>query len=308
MIDSRLMRVFLAVYHARSVGQASKELNLTQPAVSKAIRRLEGQLETPLFERDARGMSPTPFAEALLGHAEMITAEIATAEAEIAALRGVAKGRIKVGATPSLVVSIVPAVLTRLLAAKGLIAEVREGIEDDLMQALARREIDLALLGNMRRLRDQPFIVEELLNDEVSVVCRPGHPLQGAGPTALARLLDYPWALPERDNVMWRRLSEVFYAAGLDPPEATVKTSSATLMKALAAEGDFLTFLPRQLIAGEADRGMLTVLTTVPEAAWRRQVVAVRLQRATLPLPARAFIQTLRETVAAPSDRRFATD
>ena len=73
--DYRHLDVFLAVVQEGSLGRAAQALNRSQPAVSKAIKRLEESLEVPLFERDARGMIPTVYGEALLAHAELIASE-----------------------------------------------------------------------------------------------------------------------------------------------------------------------------------------------------------------------------------------
>ena len=307
-LESRPLRIFLAVRRAGSVGRAAEALALSQPAVSKAVRRLEAELQVALFEREARGMVATPFGEALAGHAETVLGELESAADEIAAMKGVATGRVKVGATPSLVAGLLPRALDRLLARRpGLAIEVTEGIEDGLLDRLLKREIDLALLGEMRRVQAFPVIAEELMTDRVATVCRPGHPLTAARPVSLARLRDFPWVLTERSNVMWRRLAEIFQAAGLDPPEPVVRTGSATLMKALSAEGDFLSFLPRPLIHLEEAAGRLTVLPP-PAPVWRRRVVALRRDRGALPLPARALIQTLRDLIAGPTTRPFAPD
>lgn len=123
------MEMFLAVYRTGSLGRASQQLNLTQPAVSKAIRRLERSLDVPLFEREPRGMVPTLFGEALVRHAELVGSELDRAVEEIAALRGAARGRAKLGATPSVIEGLFPAAIGALLADRpGLTVTVREAL------------------------------------------------------------------------------------------------------------------------------------------------------------------------------------
>jgi len=294
-LDPRQMEMFLAVYRTGSLGRASQQLNLTQPAVSKAIRRLEHSLEVPLFEREPRGMVPTLFGEALVRHAELVGSELDRAVEEIAALRGAARGRAKLGGTPSVIEGLFPAAIGALLAERpGLAVTVREALEGELLEDLLKGEIDLAVAGGMRRIRDFPVTAETLFTDRVHVVCRPGHPLrQQRRPPVLQDLLRYPWILTDRDNVMWRRLSEIFYDAGLDPPEPAVETSSARLMTATLRDSDFLTWLPEGLVRGDLTAGTLA-LAAPGLAMWERQVVAVHRQRGLLPRPASLFLEVLR--------------
>jgi DNA-binding transcriptional LysR family regulator len=66
-IDLNLLPVFEAIYVERSLTRASEALHITQPAVSNALARLRAALGDPLFVRAARGMAPTPAADALIG-------------------------------------------------------------------------------------------------------------------------------------------------------------------------------------------------------------------------------------------------
>lgn len=293
-LDPRRLAIFLAVYREGSLGRASKALNLTQPAVSKTVRRLEEQLRVRLFDRSPRGMLPTEYARVLATHAELVSAELNRAAEEIEALRGVSKGRILVGATPSIIGTVLPTALGAVLRQRpGLTVHVLEGLEGGLLQALMRGEIDLAVIGGMRRLRDYPVTSEVLFADEVNVVCRPGHPLMALAAPGPGDLLSYPWVLPERENVMWRRLSEYFHEREMDPPSTTVQTGSASFMKAFVAASDFLTYLPRALIREEEACGRLAVPHGNP-GAWKRQVTLVRRREGALPLAATALVKELR--------------
>ncbi len=294
-LDYRHLDVFLAVVQQGSLGRAAQVLNRSQPAVSKAIKRLEDALEVPLFERDPRGMIPTVYGETLLAHAELIASEAARAREEIEALRGVAKGTVKVGAAPSIISGVLNRAVQQLLVERpGLRVQVLEHLEGGLLQALLRGEIDFAVAGAMRRIKDYPVTTETLYADRVVVVCRPGHPLTRKRSIGLRDLLDFPWALTDRDNVMWRRLSEFFYDEGLDPPEAVIETTSANFMRALAADSDFLTYLPRALIRVDEQDGRLRPLS-VDLAAWHRQVVLMRREKGSLSLAARSLLRELRQ-------------
>ena len=61
------MRCAAAVHRCGSFSGAARECGLTQPSVSAAVRRIEGFMGHPLFERSAQGVALTPFGEAVIG-------------------------------------------------------------------------------------------------------------------------------------------------------------------------------------------------------------------------------------------------
>ena len=78
-LDLNLLRVFDAIFQARSVTVAASNLHLTQPGVSKQLNRLRELLDDPLFIRTNDGMSPTPRAEALAGPINQALSEVRNA-------------------------------------------------------------------------------------------------------------------------------------------------------------------------------------------------------------------------------------
>ena len=114
--DIRQLNAFLAVVQHGSLGRAAQRLNITQPALSRTIRRLEEQIGAPLFERYATGMMLTNFGQALLPHATLLQREAEQAAEEINALRGLSRGTIRVGAVASAVSLVLPVAIGRVLA------------------------------------------------------------------------------------------------------------------------------------------------------------------------------------------------
>ncbi|MDD1827954.1 LysR family transcriptional regulator, partial [Photobacterium sp. ZSDE20] len=64
-MDLNLLTTFLAVYKHSSITVASEQLDISQPAVSAAIKRLEGVVGKTLFVREGRGIAPTGAAVSL---------------------------------------------------------------------------------------------------------------------------------------------------------------------------------------------------------------------------------------------------
>ena len=79
ILDSRKLLAFVTLARCGSFTQTAHELHLTQSAVSHAIRALEVELETRLFDRMGRSVQLTHSGGQLLEHATKILTEMQTA-------------------------------------------------------------------------------------------------------------------------------------------------------------------------------------------------------------------------------------
>lgn len=77
-IDLNLLTVFLVLYREASVTRTAEVLHLGQPAISGALKRLREMFNDPLFVRSAKGMLPTPRAEALISHMQPLMENLHT--------------------------------------------------------------------------------------------------------------------------------------------------------------------------------------------------------------------------------------
>lgn len=294
-MDTRRLKHFLAVYQHGSIGQAAEALLLTQPALSKSIRQLERDLNVTLFERTPLGVVPTVYGEALAVHARVIQAELLTAETELSTLKGTSRGKVTVGIGPSIAVNLMPAA-TLLLAerAPGIHVTVVEGLVDDLIPAVRRGEVDLAI-GSWPRPTDADLAAQVLFQDEIRVLAHRDHPLAGR-PVQHGELLDYPWALPP-ETQRWRlRLNEFFITRSLPPPEAKVASNSAAYLKSLLRKSRFLTFLPTQLIRlGDTDNSIVPLDVDIRLTT---EVSMTHRQRGRLTPATHALVAAVKEVAA----------
>ena len=101
-MDVKQLRFFQGVAECESFTKAAEQLHIAQPALSIAIKKLEDELDVLLFNRRDRKISLTAEGEALLLHAQSILQGVNNAKQEIADLRGLLKGEVRVGLTPML--------------------------------------------------------------------------------------------------------------------------------------------------------------------------------------------------------------
>lgn len=137
---------FEAVARLGNFTRAAEEQFLAQPSLSRQISTLESDLGQGLFERATSGVRLTQAGEALLPIARRMLADAEAARREMQALSGLERGRVRLGAPPTLCVSVVAEVLAEFREAHpGVALEVMEAGSHALAQALAQGQLDLAL-------------------------------------------------------------------------------------------------------------------------------------------------------------------
>jgi DNA-binding transcriptional LysR family regulator len=138
------LRVFLAVARHGALAPAADELHLTPSAVSKALRRLEQSLETPLFERGARQLLLNAHGARLVASGQALLAQAARTRADLLGER--ASIACRVAGPAVLLWRHAGALASGLRAYPGATIGMQALFEDAALVALARGEIDLALV------------------------------------------------------------------------------------------------------------------------------------------------------------------
>lgn len=138
---------FVAVADTRHFTRAAEEVHVSQPSLSQQIRALERELGAELFSRARGNITLTDAGEALLPLARRILADADTARHEVLELAQLRRGRVRLGATPSLCTGLLPDVLRTFHDLHpGIQLLIEEGGSHDLVRELARGALDLALV------------------------------------------------------------------------------------------------------------------------------------------------------------------
>lgn len=260
-IGSRRLAAVVALTELHHMPDVARQLHITQPAVSAAVREIESVLGIVLFHRTSRGLLPTAAALALARRAKLASAELRFAQEEIAALRGVTLGRVSIGALPFGRTAILPRAVTRLLRAHPEIQiAVVEGPFETLVVSLRSGDLDF-IFGALREFPSGSDLAgEPMLSDRLSVIVRAGHPLTRRRRISLADLGGAHWVLNRAGTPARTRLDAAFHACGLPAPHNPVETSSLAMTRGLLLESDCLTALSRHQIEHELRFGMLALL------------------------------------------------
>ncbi|GGO67740.1 LysR family transcriptional regulator [Nonomuraea cavernae] len=166
---------FVAVTETRHFTQAAERMRVAQPSLSKQIKALEAELGAPLFSRARGNVTLTPAGEALLPLARRMLADADTARQEVAELAGLRRGRVRLGATPSLCAGLLADALARFHRDyPGIELLVEESGSRDLVRALARGQLDLSLIIMPLQSDDPSLVTEDVLRENL-VVAMPSH-------------------------------------------------------------------------------------------------------------------------------------
>lgn len=292
-LNARELAVFLSIMRLGSINSAAQSQGMTQPALSRSLKRLETRLGVPLFVRHSTGMEPTRFARVLRNYAELVEFETDRILDEIKLLNGAATGLVRLGIVPSVALSLLPMALDRARGqSPGIQVRVVEGSGDQMIAAVSRGEVDFAVVGMPHDPSDNAVSVMPLGAEPVCVAARSDHPLMTKPDLTIADLRDYPWALPEKGNVIWYGFHALFSRASVEPPVPAVSTNSVQVLKAMVVKGDYLTMITRIVFAVEEEHGLIAPLP-LEAASWERRLAIVRRSTGTLLPAARLLLQEL---------------
>ena len=210
------LRAFTEVANQGGIRAASRVLNLSQPAVTKAIKELEECLGAALFHRGVQGITLTECGENFLQHARLILRELDIAQEDIQQRLGSVSGQVSVGMGASIACSLAPEVIARFRKEYPQVkVRIIEGQVEAHLERLRRGELDFSINTAHPAHADTEFQLEKLLDMEFKVLLRKGHPCANA--TTLEELANCDWIMPTVRTSYHRWLMEIMAQKGIQP-------------------------------------------------------------------------------------------
>jgi DNA-binding transcriptional LysR family regulator len=298
------LRLFHAVVQRGGMAKAAVQLNISQPAVSKAIAALEYTLGVRLLERHPQGVEPTVYGRALVKGGMAAFDELKQSVKQIEFLADPTAGELRIGCSEPLASGFVAAVIERLVRQYPRVvfhvvaADPVTLVEHELRQ----RNIDL-MIAPTSRIDSHPELDIELLFDDRQVVMAGSkNEWLRRRKIALADLVDAPWMLPPPDSIIGSSILEVFRANGLKPPRGHVVSFSIPLCCQLLAGGRFLAMLPVSMAC--VAKGLALRILDVKFAGIPRPTGIMTLKRRTPTPLAQHFVRVVREVAKPLASRK----
>ncbi len=291
----RQLRAVDAIAAHRSLLKASKAIGLSQPALTRVLQDVESAIGQPLFERHARGMTPTAVGHAVAASAKRILAEVGRLEEELDRLDSAAEGTVAVGALPVAAVGVMPATLARLKAAyPGLRVRLVQGRTEELLPMLASGELDLVVGRLYEPATPDGFSREPLYEEPIAFLARSGHPLLQVD--GVRNLAGFDLVLPTIGQRIGQEIERLLADLGLERAVA-LRASSVGFIREMLHATDCITLMPRIMMAGDVARGTIGVVP-LPIAMPPRPAGVIRRPDMPWPPGAEALVRCLREHVA----------
>jgi DNA-binding transcriptional LysR family regulator len=280
VIELHQLRYFIAVAEERHFTRAARGLGVAQPSVSKSIRLLEQELGASLFHRARGNLTLSPTGEAFLPWARQVVTDLASAVDEAREIGGLRRGRISVGATPSITTSILPQALGRFHEAyPGIDLKLHEAGSRDLVRHLDAGSLDVALV--ILPVAHRSLETVPLLREELVLAVGPTHALADRKRVALGDLHDTPLMMFREGYDLRSTTLSACTAAGFEPRFAVEGGEMDGVLR-LAEAGVGVAIVPSMVIPKDGPLRAVRIapaLTRTVAFAYRRDRHVTRATR-----------------------------
>lgn len=289
-MDLRSLRAFVEVVRRGGFSSAANVLNSTQPTVSKAVKQLEDELSIPLLNRAGKGAKLTEAGGIVYSHAVAMLGERDNLRAEIAELKGLKRGTLRIGLPP-----VGSSVLFAPLVAK---YRARHPEIDIVLQEYGSKKLEELVrteeieLGASLLPFGQAFDWQVLCSEPMVALIPPDHPVWGQDQIKLTDLATSNFILFERGFGINSVIETACRKRDFMPREV-VRSSQTDFIIALVASGMGVAILPRLVVEQRMFQTVHLALIDEPDLRWN---LAMFWRRGSyLSPPARAWLQLTKE-------------
>lgn len=289
-LNLREIRAFVAVAQTGSFTRAAAKLNVSQPALTVQIRRLEETLGARLFDRNSRMVTLTSVGRELLPVLHKSLADMQRVLDDARALGDGSRGTVRIACLPSFAAGRLPALIRDFRAeAPGVTFEIRDVVASMVNQLVRAGEFDLGVTGG--EVTDAELEILHSAQDRLMVVCPRAHPLAKKRRVAAADLAGYPLVLTAAGTSVRAIVDTAFDEAGRTPEIACEPTYMMTAV-AMVRAGLGITILPGSAPEIRAEREL--VGRPIDDRRFVRPIALIKKRARTLPPVALAFAEALK--------------
>lgn len=290
------LQLLLTLARTGSMRASATAMNVTQPALTKALKQLEEEFGTHLVSRTPKGVRLAPAGELLAARAATVIREIERAREEVAALAGQGNQTICVGVSPAAAVMLAP---NAIAAFHARWPQVRVRFVDALypraLEQLRSGELDLALGPLPAAGIGRDLQARALVDSPSVIVAKRGHALAGA--RHLEELQSASWLLSGPRLGPGDPAHLGFAEKGLAPPQVVLECESFTALLALLPGVNALAIVPRAFHEAHGPRMGLVTLNLEEELPPTKIHILFRAE-APLSLAAQRLLDVLQQQSA----------
>ncbi|MEW6574504.1 MAG: selenium metabolism-associated LysR family transcriptional regulator [Bacillota bacterium] len=283
-------KTFVSIAHTGSFSRTARDLNLTQPAVSKHVAGLESLYGVQLIDRSRRSLTLTEAGSALLPFAQNILATVEQAAQEIASFSDILKGRLAIGASTIPGEYVLPQIIRRF---RKQYPQVSINLEIADTGKISRRVIEdnlslgaVGALKSVNGLKAIPFAEDELV-----LVLPPDHPLARKKVVGASALIGQDIVWRESGSGTRQTVEEGLRNAGIDLENLRIVAEIGSTEAVLAAveAGMGISFVSRWAAEDRVKNGRL-VMRCMQGLPLNRTLYLIHPANRALPRTVKAFI------------------
>ena len=285
------LEMFVATAELRNVQRAAERVFRTQPAVSMAIRKLEEELGTPLFDRSNRGnYLLTPAGELLFNSARRLLGLRDEAISRIRELESLEGGLVRIGANESAGNYLLPQFIQQFRSKYPKVRiEVARQPSRELIHHIRENSLDLALISFMPQEKDIEAI--PVMKDALILVAGPDHPVVRKGPVRIQNLGEEDFIAHTVTSASRQKVVEAFRSSET-PLRIVMEVAMIETVKKLIAMKQGIGFVPEMCVQDEIGRGELARIP-VEDFQYERTLWLARRRTSTHSHASREFAETI---------------
>ncbi len=255
------LQLLITLDELRHIGKTAEYLNVSQPAVSKALTSFEEGLNIQIFERTTREIKPTEAGECLIRYARFMVEEMTNVRKELNNINNGLSTRISLGVLPMVSLTLVPELISRLET--GMLStqvEIQEGTSDTLLNLLKSNSVDL-IIGNMTKKPKVAGLCSEFLfQDKMCIAVRQSHPLAKIDDIKWSSLSGYSMILPPEFAISRMAIEEALSSNNVEFARNYVESLSALSNIGILLKTDALAFMPRSVASYFIEKESIRIL------------------------------------------------
>ncbi|MEE7446620.1 LysR family transcriptional regulator [Methylobacterium radiotolerans] len=298
-LNLRQMRAFVSVVQAGSFTRAAALLNLSQPALTVQIQRLEETLDARLLDRTSRTVAPTRLGRELLPVFQRVLRDLDAVVVDARDLAARRHGIVRVATLPSFAAGALSDAIVRFRAEHPAVTfQIKDVIAQRVLDLVRGEEADLGIVGG--DVRDPEISVLHRTRDALHVIYPGDHPIGALPKVTIAALAEHPLILMDAATSVRAVVDRAFIGAGRLPRVACEATYMMTAVSMVRVDLG-LTILPGSAREIRAEPQLRS--RPIDDPHFERPVCLIKKAGRTMPPAAEAFCRMVSDLIVRPADR-----
>ncbi|HTG62090.1 MAG TPA: LysR family transcriptional regulator [Terriglobia bacterium] len=296
-MDYDQLASFLEVAKLQSFSRAAEKIYRTQPAISAQVRLLEQECGEKLFDRSGKKVLLTPAGEILQRYAQRIIELNKEALQAIAELNQTARGKLQIGANEATCLYVLPKTFARFRELYPLVQiSIYRNFSHKILQKVQEGAIEVGIVTLPQSANNMEVI--PVFRDEMQVIVPANHPLATNRSATVEEIANFPLILPKTGHT--RVVLDRLLRAYREHLQVSMELASVETIKKFVGAGLGISIVSRAYAQPEVAAGLVKLIPLEGLKLYRELGLIYRRDRY-LSLPAKVFIETVRESTKKPN-------